>query len=158
MKIAKLALALTETDLNTMLSTAMERMAKEQPQAKEMASKVKDPRISLKDGLIVFRCKAALGFIPVPVEAQLRLAPANGGEALDITLEKVSMAMMGGSTVASQLMSQVAGMVAGKPGIAVSGNTLTVALATLAQSRQLELAGKLNFITASNGTISFDLS
>ena len=99
-----------------------------------------------------------MGFLPVPVEAQLRLAPADGGNALDITLERVSLAMMGGATVASQLMSQVAGMVAGKPGLAVSGSTLTVALQTLAQTRQIELGGKLNDITVSDGLISFDLS
>lgn len=157
MKIFKLAMTLSETDLNAMLTTAFDRMAQE-PQAKEMASKVKDPRIALKAGTICFKCKAAMGFLPVPVEAQLRLAPADGGNALDITLERVSLAMMGGATVASQLMSQVAGMVAGKPGLAVSGSTLTVALKTLAQTRQIELGGKLNDITVSDGLISFDLS
>ena len=93
MILSKLALTLTEQDINTGLATAFAKMA-EGPQG-EALKKVKDPRVSLKNGTLIFKCKASMGILPVPVEAQIRLTPAQNGEALDITLAKVSLAMMG---------------------------------------------------------------
>ena len=122
MILSKLALTLTEQDINTGLATAFAKMA-EGPQG-EALKKVKDPRVSLKNGTLIFKCKASMGILPVPVEAQIRLTPAQNGEALDITLAKVSLAMMGGDMIAGQLMGQLASAVAGKPGLSVVGNTL----------------------------------
>ena len=68
------------------------------------------------------------------------------------------MAMMGGAAGASALMGQLATAVAGKPGLAVNGNTLTVDLAVLAQLRQITLGGKLKDIAIVNGTLALDFS
>ena len=83
MILSKLALTLTESDINNGLSAAFAKMAETHG---EMLKKVKDPQVTLKDGLLIFKCKASMGFVPLPVEAQLRLAPAQDGAALDITL------------------------------------------------------------------------
>ena len=103
MRVSKLALTLTETDLNTMLQTALARMA-ETPEGEKL-SKIKNPEIALTGDCLCFRCKATMmGVIPVPVEAQLQLAPACEGTALAVTLKKVSMAMFGGEMAAGQIM------------------------------------------------------
>ena len=115
MTLSKLALSLTEQDINAGLSTAFAKLG-EGPQG-EALKKVKDPRVSLKDGKLIFKCKASMGFLPVPVEAQIRLAPAQGGTALDITLAKLSLAMIGGDMIAGQLMGQLADAVAGSIGL-----------------------------------------
>ncbi len=154
MILSKLALTLTEQDINTGLATAFAKMG-EGPQG-EALKKVKDPRVSLKDGKLIFKCKASMGFLPVPVEAQIRLTPAQEGAALDITLAKVSLAMMGGDAIAGQLMGQLAGAVAGKPGLSVAGNTLTAELKTLADLRGITLGGRLRDIAIVNGTIALD--
>lgn len=154
MTLSKLALSLTEQDINAGLSTAFAKLG-EGPQG-EALKKVKDPRVSLKDGKLIFKCKASMGFLPVPVEAQIRLAPAQGGTALDITLAKLSLAMMGGDMIAGQLMGQLADAVAGKTGLSVAGNTLTVALKTLAEMRGVALDGTLRDIAILNGTIALD--
>ena len=156
MQINKLGLMFTEADINGGLAAAFEKMG--EAQGKELLKKVKDPQVVLKDGLLIFKCKASMGFIPMPVEAQIRLAPAQEGAALAITLEKVSMAMMGGAAGASALMGQLASAVAGKPGLSVEGNTLTVALQTVAALRQISLGGKLNDIAIVNGTLALDFS
>lgn len=157
MLISKLALSLTEDDINTGLTAAFNKMAEGHPQGEQL-KKIKDPRVSLKDGKIIFKCRASMGIMPMPVEAQIRLAPSADGMALDITLAKVSLMMMGGDAVASQLMGQLASAVAGKPGLAVNGNTLTVQLSTLAQLRNIQLGGKLNDIAILNGTLALDFS
>ena len=154
MILSKLALTLTEQDINTGLATAFAKMA-EVPQG-EALKKVKDPRVSLKNGTLIFKCKASMGILPVPVEAQIRLTPAQNGEALDITLAKVSLAMMGGDMIAGQLMGQLASAVAGKPGLSVVGNTLTVAIKTLAGLRGITLGGTLRDIAIVDGTIALD--
>ena len=156
MQISKLAFMFTEAEINGGLAAALEKMG--EAQGKELLKKVKDPQVVLKDGLLIFKCKASMGFIPMPVEAQIRLAPAKEGAALDVTLEKVSMAMMGGAAGASALMGQLATAVAGKPGLAVNGNTLTVDLAVLAQLRQITLGGKLRDVAIVNGTLALDFS
>ena len=103
MKLSKLALSLTESDLNTMLQTAIARMA-ETPEGEKL-SKIKNPEIALSGEIVCFRCKATMmGMIPVPVEAQIHLAPARDGSAIALTLKKVSMAMFGGEMAAGQLM------------------------------------------------------
>lgn len=155
MILSKLALTLTESDINNGLTAAFEKMAETHG---EMLKKVKEPKVALKDGLLIFKCKAAMGFMPLPIEAQLRLSPAQNGDALDITLSKLSMAMMGGEAGASAAMGQLATAVAGKPGLSVNGNTLTVAVSTLAQMRGIALSGKLNTIAIDNGTIALDFS
>lgn len=155
MIISKLALTLTETDINSGLAAAFVKMAETQGEA---LKKVKDPKVVLKDGTLIFKCKAAMGFLPVPVEAQIRLSPAQEGTALDITLAKVSLAMMGGDAIAGQLMGQLATAVAGKPGLSVAGNTLTVALKTLADLRGVTLGGRLNDVAIVNGTLALDFS
>ena len=103
MIISKLALTLTEDDINSGLAAAFAKMAETQGEA---LKKVKDPKVALKDGTLIFKCKASMGFLPVPVEAQIRLSPAQDGTALDITLAKVSLAMMGGDAIAGQLICQ----------------------------------------------------
>ena len=155
MIISKLALTLTEDDINSGLAAAFAKMAETQGEA---LKKVKDPKVALKDGTRIFKCKASMGFLPVPVEAQIRLSPAQDGTALDITLAKVSLAMMGGDAIAGQLMGQLATAVAGKPGLSVAGNTLTVALRTLADLRGIVLGGRLNDIAIVNGTLALDFS
>ena len=155
MILSKLALTLTESDINNGLTAAFEKMAEVHG---EMLKKVKEPKVTLKDGTLIFKCKAAMGFMPLPIEAQLRLAPAEDGAALAITLSKLSMAMMGGEAGASAAMSQVATAVAGKPGMSVTGNTLTVAITDLAKMRGITLSGKLNDIAIVNGTIALDFS
>ena len=155
MILSKLALTLTESDINNGLTAAFEKMAEVHG---EMLKKVKEPKVTLKDGTLIFKCKAAMGFMPLPIEAQLRLAPAEDGAALAITLSKLSMAMMGGEAGASAAMSQVATAVAGKPGMSVTGNTLTVAITELAKMRGITLSGKLNDSAIVNGTIALDFS
>ncbi|MBO7181367.1 MAG: hypothetical protein J6V91_01085 [Kiritimatiellae bacterium] len=155
MILSKLALTLTEDDINNGLSAAFAKMAETHG---EMLKKVKDPKVTLKDGLLIFKCKAAMGFMPLPIEAQLRLAPAQDGAALDITLAKLSMAMMGGEAGASAAMGQLASAVAGKPGLSVNGNTLTVAISELAKLRGIGLSGSLKDIAILNGTIALDFS
>ncbi|MEG1553098.1 MAG: hypothetical protein RR133_06945 [Kiritimatiellia bacterium] len=155
MKISKLALSLSETDINSGLVSTLAKMAETQGEA---LKKLKDPKVVLKDGLLIFKCKASMGFLPVPVEAQIRLAPAQSGSAIDITLAKVSLAMMGGDAIAGQLMGQLTAAVEGKPGLSVVGNTLTVALSTVAQLRGIVLGGKLNEISILNGTLALDFS
>ncbi len=155
MTISKLALTLTENDINSGLAAAFAKMAETQGEA---LKKVKDPKVALKDGKLIFKCKAAMGFLPVPVEAQIRLTPAQEGTALDITLAKVSLAMMGGDAIAGQLMGQLASAVAGRPGLSVAGNTLTVALKALADLRGIALGGRLNDIAIVNGTLALDFS
>ena len=157
MQINKLALTLTESDINNGLVAAFQKMAEAQGQA-EMAKKLKDPKVVLTDGKVIFKAKVAMGFLPVPVEAQVRLAPAQGGTALDITLMKISLAMMGGDAAVQQIMGQIATATAGKPGITVAGNTLTLALSTLAGLRGITLGGKLNSIEANSGALALDFS
>lgn len=158
MKINKLALELTETDINTGLSAAFAKMAEAGGQQAEALKKIKDPKVVLKDGVITFKCKASMGFLPVPVEAQIRLAPAQDGTALEITLSKIALAMMGGDAAVSAIMGQIATAVAGKPGLSVTGNTLTVALKALADLRGLQLGGTLNTIAVADATLAIDFS
>lgn len=155
MILSKLALTLTETDINNGLTAAFTKMAETHG---EMLKKVKDPSVQLKDGRLIFKCKASMGFVPLPIEAQLRLAPSQNGEALDVTLSKLSMAMMGGEAGANAAMGQLATAIAGKPGLSVSGNTLTIEVSELAKLRGIQLAGKLNDIAIVNGTIALDFS
>ena len=75
---------------------------------------------------------------------------------LDITLEKVSMMMMGGAAGASALMGQVATAVAGKPGLSVNGTTLTVEIATLAQQRGITLGGTLQTLAVADRALTLD--
>lgn len=157
MVISKLALTLSEEDINAGLSAAFEKMASGTPQGEQL-KKIKDPRVALQDGKLTFKCRASMGVLPMPVEAQIRLTPSTDGLALDITLAKVSLMMMGGEAVAAQLMGQLASAVAGKPGLAVNGNTLTVRLATLAQLRNIQLGGRLNEVTIGNHTLALDFS
>lgn len=154
MTLSKLALAVTEDDINKGLEGALAKMA-EGPQG-EGLKKIKNPRVELKEGLVVFKCKASMGLLPVPVEAQIRLAPAQEGAALDVTLEKVSLAMMGGGAIATQLMGQLAAAVAGKPGLTVAGNTLTVAVRTLAQMRGVTLEGSLRALAVEGRALRLD--
>ncbi len=154
MILSKLALTLTETDINNGLSAAFAKLA-DSPQG-EGLKKIKDPKVSLDEGTLRFKCKASMGFLPVPVEARIRLTPAQDGAALDITLAKLSLAMMGGEAIAGQIMAQLATAVAGRPGLSVAGNTLTVAIQALAQMRGITLAGKLRDIAIVDGTISLD--
>ncbi|MBQ9694145.1 MAG: hypothetical protein IJV69_05245 [Kiritimatiellae bacterium] len=155
MILSKLALTLTESDINNGLTAAFAKMAETQG---EMLKKVKEPKVTLKDGLLIFKCKASMGFMPLPIEAQLRLAPAQGGTALDVTLSKLSMAMMGGEAGATAAMGQIATAVAGKPGLSVNGNTLTIAISELAKLRGVALEGTLKDIAIVNGTIALDFS
>lgn len=156
MVISKLALMFTEDEINHALTAAFEKMA--EAQGKEMMKKLKNPKVQLKNGMLIFKAKTTMGFIPVPIEAQLRLTPAQGGAALDVTLEKVSMAMMGGATAATALMGQLAGAIAGRPGLTVNGTTLTLELSTLAALRNITLGGKLNDIAIVNNTLALDFS
>lgn len=158
MTINKLAIALTETDINAGLTAAFTKMGEAGGAQAEALKKIKDPKVVLKDGVITFKCKAAMGFLPVPVEAQIRLTPAQSGTALDITLSKIALAMMGGDSAVSAIMGQVATAIAGKPGLAVNGNTLTVALKALADLRGIQLGGTLNSITVENATLALDFS
>lgn len=158
MKLSKLALTVTEDDISTGLEAALKKVAEGNPQGADMMKKIKNPKVKLSDGMVIFKCKASMGILPVPIEAKIRLAPADDGQALDITLAKVSMAMMGGEMIAGQLMSQLAAAVAGKPGLSVYDNTLRVAIAQLAQLRGIELGGRLNDIAVVNGTLSLDFS
>ena len=154
MTLSKLALTVTEDDINKGLEAAFEKMA-EGPQG-EALKKVKNPRVELKKGLIIFKCRAAMGIMPMPIEAQIRLEPAQDGRALDITLEKVSMMMMGGAAGASALMGQVATAVAGKPGLSVNGTTLTVEIATLAQQRGITLGGTVRTLAVADRALTLD--
>ena len=122
----------------------------------EALKKVKNPRVELKKGLVTFKCRASMGIVPMPIEAQIRLEPAQNGSALDITLEKVSMMMMGGAAGASALMGQVATAVAGKPGLSVNGTTLTVEIATLAQQRGITLGGTLRTLAVADRALTLD--
>ena len=153
MTLSKLALTVTEEDINKGLEAAFEKMA-EGPQG-EALKKVKNPRVELKKGLVTFKCRASMGIVPMPIEAQIRLEPAQNGSALDITLEKVSM-MMGGAAGASALMGQVAAAVAGKPGLSVNGTTLTVEIATLAQQRGITLGGTLRTLAVADRALTLD--
>ena len=131
------------------------RLPRPLPQG-EALKKVKNPRVELKKGLVTFKCRASMGIVPMPIEAQIRLEPAQNGSALDITLEKVSMMMMGGAAGASALMGQVATAVAGKPGLSVNGTTLTVEIATLAQQRGITLGGTLRTLAVADRALTLD--
>ncbi len=155
MIISKIGLTLTEDDINTGLSAAVEKMKAAQGDAMK---KLKNPRVVLKDGVVHFKCSVSMGIVPMPVDAQIRLAPAQDGTALNITLCKVSMMMMGGAAGASMIMSQLATAIAGKPGLAVNGDTLTVELKTFADMRKITLGGKLNEIAVVKGTLALDFS
>ncbi len=155
MVIRKVALTLTENDINSGLQAALEKAAAVQG---EMVKKIKDPQILLDNGVLRFKCKASMGFIPMPVEAQVRLEPTAGGTALAITLTKVALAMMGGEAAAQALMGQLATAIAGRPGLTVSGTTLTVELKTLAEMRGINLEGTLREITIHSGALELDFS
>jgi hypothetical protein len=155
MIISKIGLTLTEDDLNKVVEAAFAKIGEANPEA---AKKVRSPKIVLKDGAIIFKCKASMGIMPVPIEARIELKPAKEGAALDVTLAKVSMMFMGGAMGASALMGQVATAVAGKPGLSVNGTTLTVDLALLADLRKITLGGKLNAIDVKSGTLALDFS
>ncbi len=155
MIISKIGLTLTEDDINSGLTAAFDKMKDTHGDAMK---KIKNPRVVLKNGLIHFKCSASMGILPVPIDAQIRLMPALNGTALNITLVKVSMAMMGGAAAASALMGQLATAIAGKPGLSVSGETLTVELKTLADLRKITLGGTLNDIAVVDGTLALDFS
>ncbi len=155
MTINKIGLVLTEEDINKGLEGAFAKMLETQG---EMAKKLKNPRVELKDDGIHFKCKVSMGIMPMPVEAQIKLAPAMDGGAINVTLAKVSMMMMGGAAGASALMGQLATAVAGKPGLSVNGDTLTVELATLATLRGIVLGGKLNTVAVTKGQLALDFS
>ncbi len=155
MIISKIGLTLTEEDINTGLKGAFAKMAEVQG---DMAKKLKDPHVVLKDETIHFKCKVSMGIMPMPVEAQIRLQPTADGDALNITLAKVSMMMMGGAAAASALMGQLANAVAGKPGLSVNEDTLTVELKTLASLRGILLGGKLNSVAITKGQLALDFS
>ncbi|HIV08650.1 MAG TPA: hypothetical protein IAC79_00855 [Candidatus Spyradenecus faecavium] len=154
MTLSKLALTVTEDDINRGLEAALEKVS-EGPQG-EGLKKIKNPRVELKKGLVVFKCRASMGIMPVPVEAQVRLEPAQGGAALNVTLEKLSMAMMAGNMIAGQVMAQLATAVAGKPGLSVSGTTLTVEVNALAQMRGIKLGGALRTLEVNNRELVLD--
>ncbi len=155
MIISKLALTATEDEINAGLTAAFEKMAETQGEA---IKKIKEPRVLLENGILRFKCKASMGVLPLPVEAQIRLAPAMSGTALAITLVKVSLAMMGGESAAKALMGQVATAVAGRPGLSVDGNTLMVSLSELSALRGIQLGGTLKDVALVNGTLSLDFS
>lgn len=155
MILSKLVLTLTESDINNGLTAAFAKLAETQGEAMK---KVKDPKVILKDGTLIFKCKAAMGFVPLPVEAQIRLTPTQEGKVLDITLSKLSMAMMGGETAAGAVMGQLASAIAGKPGMHVNGNTLSIAVVELAKLRGMTLEGSLKDIAILNGAITVDFS
>lgn len=155
MIISKIGLTLTEDDLNKVVEAAFAKISEANPEA---AKKLKSPKVVLKDGSFVFKCKASMGILPVPVEARIAFAPAKDGMALDITLTKVSLMMMGGAAGASAIMGQVATAVAGKPGLEVNGSTLTVDLATFAKMRNIVLGGKLNAVEVTSGALALDFS
>ena len=99
-----------------------------------------------------------MGMIPVPVEAQIHLAPARDGSAIALTLKKVSMAMFGGEMAAGQLMQQLAGYLGDKPGFSVEGSTLTVAVDAIGRARGIELTGRLNTLGVARGALELDFS
>ena len=66
------------------------------------------------------------------------------------------MMMMGGAAGASALMGQVAAAVAGKPGLAVNGTTLTVEIASLAQQRGIVLGGTLRTLAVADRALTLD--
>ncbi len=156
MKISKLAFTLSEEDLTKAIQAAFQKMG-EGPQG-EMLKSVTSPTVALKEGHLFFKCKAKISFMPVPVEAKIRLAPVQEGAALEIQLAKLSMAMMGGEMIAGQLMGQLATALAGRPGISVQGDTLTIGVKELAALRGIQLGGKLNEIEINNGLLTFDFS
>lgn len=155
MIVSKLALTLSEADINKGLEAAFTKISETNPEA---AKKIRSPKVVLKDGVIVFKCKASMGIMPIPVEARIGLKPAKEGMALDITLEKVSLMMVGGAAGASAIMGQLATAVAGKPGLEVNGSTLTITLDTLAQLRGITLGGRLNTIEVNAGVLALDFS
>lgn len=155
MIISKIALTLTEEDLNKAIEAAFAKMGEANPEA---AKKVRSPKVVLKDGAIIFKCKASMGIMPMPIEARIELKSAKDGTALDVTLAKVSMMFMGGAMGASALMGQLATLVAGKPGLSVNDTTLTIDLATLSEMRNIKLGGKLNVIEVKSGTLALDFS
>ncbi len=155
MIISKLALTLSENDINKGLEAAFAKIGEANPEA---AKKLRNPKVVLKDGIIIFKCKASMGIMPMPIEARIELKPAKDGMALDITLTKVSMMMMGGAAGASAIMGQVATALAGKPGLEVNGTTLTIMLDALAKMREISLGGKLNSIEVGSGVLALDFS
>ncbi len=157
MRLSKLALSLTESELNTMLQTALARMA-DTPEGEKL-SKIKNPEVVLSGDVLCFRCKATMmGVIPVPVEAQIHLAPARDGSAIALTLKKVSMAMFGGEMAAGPLMQQLAGYIGDKPGLSVEWATLTIALDVISRSRGIDLTGRLNTLGVAQGALELDFS
>ncbi len=154
MIINKICFSVTEKEVSDALINGLQRMP---PEAAEQLKKVKDPTIVFKPGMICFKCKFAMGFLPVPVEAQIELKPANDGTALAIRLAKVSMAMMGGNTAATALMGQLAQAIAGKPGMTVEGDTLTIELKQLAAMKGLIVNGNLNTLSIEPGLLTLEL-
>ncbi len=153
MIINKICITIAESEISNALLAGMARGGEQAEQLKQ----IKDPRIEFKQGKIAFKCKYTMGFMPVPVEAQIELSPACDGRALAIRLAKVSLAMMGGNSAATALLQQLAPHIAGKPGLALDGDTLTVDLKTLGQMRGIVVNGSLRTIAVCPGTLTLEL-
>lgn len=154
MVINKICFSVSEQEIVSSLLNGLQRMP---PEAAAQMKKIKDPTVVFKPGIICFKCKYSMGFVPMPVEAQIELTPRYDGTALAIRLVKVSLAMMGGNSAATALMGQLASVVQGKPGFSVEGDTLVIELKRLAAMKGLIINGNLNKLEVKPGSLTLEL-
>ena len=155
MELSHLALTATAADLTRLLGSALTRLVQKSP-ASPLA-KLHEPRISLLQDRAVFQCTAEIGF-SVPVEAELSCSPSADGEAVEITLEKLTAQVaIGGSMITNGVMQLLTHAIEGKEGMSISGKTIRIELRLLFSVTQLQVAGKLREITLTPNRLSLSL-
>ena len=152
MEISQLALSATEQELTEWLQKALEKLAETKPDSP--LTKLKQPQVHLRPDRAQLTCTAEIGFA-VPVEAELSCSPSADGEAVEITLEKLTAQIaFGGGMITNGVMQLLTHAIEGKEGFSITGKTIRIQLAPLFSATRLQVTGKLREITLAPSRLS----
>lgn len=136
MIIRQLSLFLSAAEVAQRLQTALSGV-----------EQIGDPAVQLADGRIdlngVF--KAGLS-IPFGTSWTVEVLPGN---RLALRLTKFNAGVFGGSSLGGQVLAMLATRLAGRDGLTVEGDRLTLALNPLLAQQGIELAGSVNSLILS---------
>lgn len=156
MQIHQLAITLTIDEIRNGLQAWLEK-AKEAPQAKGQLDGISKPDIKVEGRALVFSVKKKFGILPVTLSAMVTPKALPDGQGLELTLDKINAGFIGGASAAAPIMQQIATAVAGRPGLSVTGNTLTVTKEALAAVPSLQITGAIKAIDVFSDQIALTI-
>ena len=156
MQIHKLSVSITIEEIRHGLQMALEK-AKSNPQADGKLDGISKPDVKADKGALTFSVKKKLGIIPMTLSAQVTPKALPDGSGLTLTLDKVNAGFIGGAFAAAPLMQQLAAIVAGRPGLSVDGQTLTVTKEALAAFPAFQVTGPISGIDVSPNQIDLSI-